>query len=170
VRAYDYVLDIPDPVDLAVLVFPGAVCEKALAQCVEKGIKAAVIISAGFREVGPAGLEREKRVQALAAEAGMRIIGPNCLGVINCEPGVQLNASFARAMPAEGRIAFISQSGALCTAVLDYAEGKNIGFSKFISWATRPTWTRWTCCTTWRTIPKPRSFSCTWRASPAGAN
>jgi acetyl coenzyme A synthetase (ADP forming)-like protein len=133
VRAYDYVLDIPDPVDLAVLVFPGAVCEKALAQCVEKGIKAAVIISAGFREVGPAGLEREKRVQALAAEAGMRIIGPNCLGVINCEPGVQLNASFARAMPAEGRIAFISQSGALCTAVLDYAEGKNIGFSKFIS-------------------------------------
>jgi acetyltransferase len=133
VRAYDYVLDIPDPVDLAVLVFPGGVCEQALKQCVEKGIKAAVIISAGFREVGPQGLEREKRIKAIAAENGMRLIGPNCLGVINTEPNVQLNASFARAMPAAGQIGFISQSGALCTAVLDYAQGKNIGFSKFVS-------------------------------------
>ncbi|HSW44635.1 MAG TPA: acetate--CoA ligase family protein [Phycisphaerae bacterium] len=133
VRAYDYVLDIPDPVDLAVLVFPGAVCEQALKQCAEKGIKAAVIISAGFREVGPAGLEREQRIKAVAADHGMRLIGPNCLGVINTEPDVLLNASFARAMPAAGHIGFLSQSGALCTAVLDYAQGKNIGFSKFIS-------------------------------------
>ena len=133
VRAYDYVLDIPDPVDLAVLVFPGAVCELALEQCVQKGIKAAVIISAGFREVGQAGLEREERVKAIAAAGGMRLIGPNCLGVINTEPDVRLNASFARAMPAAGQIAFLSQSGALCTAVLDYAAGKNIGFSKFVS-------------------------------------
>jgi acetyltransferase len=133
VRAYDYVLDIPDPVDLAILVFPGNVCEQALKQCVEKGIRAAIIISAGFREVGPAGLAREQRIQALAAEAGMRLIGPNCLGVINTEPKVRLNASFARAMPATGRIAFLSQSGALCTAVLDYAAGKGIGFSKFVS-------------------------------------
>jgi len=133
VRAYDYVLDIPDPVDLAVLVFPGAVCEQALLQCVQKGIRAAVIISAGFREVGPQGLEREKRIKAIAHEHGMRLIGPNCLGVINTEPDVLLNASFARAMPAAGQIAFLSQSGALCTAVLDYAQGKGIGFSKFIS-------------------------------------
>jgi len=133
VRAYDYVLDIPDPVDLAVLVFPGTVCEKALQQCAEKGIQAAVIISAGFREVGPQGLEREKRIKAIAAEHGMRLIGPNCLGVINTEPDVLLNASFARAMPAAGNIAFLSQSGALCTAVLDYAQGKHIGFSKFVS-------------------------------------
>ncbi len=133
VRAYDYVLDIPDPVDLAVLVFPGAVCEQALLQCVQKGIRAAVIISAGFREVGPQGLERENRIKAIAHEHGMRLIGPNCLGVINTEPDVLLNASFARAMPAAGQIAFLSQSGALCTAVLDYAQGKGIGFSKFIS-------------------------------------
>ena len=133
VRAYDYVLDIPDPVDLAVLVFPGAVCEMALKQCLEKEIKAAIIISAGFREVGAAGAAREERIKAMAAEGGMRLIGPNCLGVINTEPDVQLNASFARAMPASGRIAFLSQSGALCTAVLDYAAGKNIGFSKFVS-------------------------------------
>ena len=133
VRAYDYVLDIPDPIDLAVLVFPGAVCEKALEQCAEKGIRAAIIISAGFREIGPAGLAREKRIKALADAHGMRLIGPNCLGVINTEPNIMLNASFARAMPAAGNIAFLSQSGALCTAVLDYAQGKNIGFSKFVS-------------------------------------
>jgi acetate---CoA ligase (ADP-forming) len=133
VRAYDYVLDIPDPVDLAVLVFPGRVCELALEQCGQKGVKAAIIISAGFREVGPAGAEREEQVKAIAARYGMRIVGPNCLGAINTEPQVQMNASFARAMPAAGSIAFISQSGALCTAVLDYAQGKNIGFSKFVS-------------------------------------
>lgn len=133
VRAYDYVLDIPDPVDLAILVFPGSVCELALKQCVEKGIKAAIIISAGFREVGPAGAAREERIQTIARAGKMRIIGPNCLGVINSEPEVRLNASFARAMPATGRIAFLSQSGALCTAVLDYAAGMNIGFSKFVS-------------------------------------
>ncbi|MBN1511029.1 MAG: acetate--CoA ligase family protein [Phycisphaerae bacterium] len=133
VRAYNYVTEIPDPVELAVLVFPGAVCEKALQQCVEKGVRAAVIISAGFREIGPAGLERENRVKAIAREGGMRLIGPNCLGVINTEPEVRLNASFARAMPDAGRIAFLSQSGALCTAVLDYAASKHIGFSKFVS-------------------------------------
>ncbi len=133
VRAYDYVLDIPDPVDLAILVFPGRVCEKALEQCGEKGVKAAIIISAGFREIGPAGLAREQEIKAIAAKYNMRLIGPNCLGVINTEPDVMLNASFARAMPAAGSIAFLSQSGALCTAVLDYAQGKNIGFSKFVS-------------------------------------
>lgn len=133
VRAYDYVIDIPDPVDLAILVFPGVVCEKALQQCVAKQIRAAVIISAGFREVGPAGEQREQRVKAVATEGRMRLVGPNCLGVINTEPDVRLNASFARAMPAEGKIAFLSQSGALCTAVLDYAAGRKIGFSKFVS-------------------------------------
>ncbi len=133
VRAYDYIVDIPDPVDLAVLVFPGAVCELALKQCAEKGVKAAIIISAGFREVGEAGAAREERIRAIAADAGVRLIGPNCLGVINTEPDVQLNASFARAMPKRGQIAFLSQSGALCTGVLDYAAGKNIGFSKFVS-------------------------------------
>jgi acetate---CoA ligase (ADP-forming) len=133
VRAYNYILDIPDEVDLAVLVFPGRVCELALEQCGQKGVKAAIIISAGFREVGPAGAQREEQIKEIARRYGMRLIGPNCLGVINTEPDVRLNASFARAMPAAGRIAFLSQSGALCTAVLDYAQGKNIGFSKFVS-------------------------------------
>ncbi len=133
VRAYDYVLDIPDPVDLAVLVFPGKVCELALEQCGQRGIKAAIIISAGFREIGEAGMAREREIQRIATQYGMRLIGPNCLGAINTESHVRLNASFARAMPDAGKIAFISQSGALCTAVLDYAQGKHIGFSKFVS-------------------------------------
>lgn len=133
VRAYDYVVDIPDPVDMAVLVFPGRVCELALEQCGKKGVKAAIIISAGFREVGPAGAAREEEIKRIARQYGMRLIGPNCLGAINTEPDICLNASFARAMPDRGKIAFLSQSGALCTAVLDYAQGKHIGFSKFVS-------------------------------------
>ncbi|KKL56691.1 hypothetical protein LCGC14_2242890, partial [marine sediment metagenome] len=137
VRAYRYVTDIPDEVDLAVIVFPASVVDKALIQCGEKGVKGAVIISAGFREVGAKGLQREQRVREICAEHGIALIGPNCLGVINTDPKTVLNASFARKMPAAGRIAFLSQSGALCTAVLDYARGKSIGFSKFVSFGNK---------------------------------
>ena len=157
VRSYNYVLDIPDPVDLAVLVFPGAVCEMALKQCVEKGVKSAVIISAGFREIGPSGLEREHRIKAIAREGGMRLIGPNCLGVINTEPDVQLNASFARAMPATGKIGFLSQSGALCARPCSTTPPARTSASPSSSaWATRPTWTRSTCCTISRPTRKRR--------------
>ena len=137
VRAYRYVLDIEDPVDLAVVVFPAEVVDRALEQCGKKGIKAAIVISAGFREIGPEGVQREERLKAICAEYGIRLIGPNCLGVINTDPAVQLNASFARKMPMAGRIAFLSQSGALCTAVLDYAREKQIGFSKFVSFGNK---------------------------------
>ena len=133
VRAYRYISDIEEDVDLAVIVFPAVVVEKALEMCGQKGVKAAIIISAGFREVGPEGVKREQRIKDICAEYGIKLIGPNCLGVINTDPVSMLNASFARKMPAEDRIAFLSQSGALCTAVLDYARGKNIGFSKFVS-------------------------------------
>ncbi|HUT58488.1 MAG TPA: acetate--CoA ligase family protein [Phycisphaerae bacterium] len=137
IKAYRYVLDIPDAIDLAVVVFPANVCDRALAQCAEKGVKAAIIISAGFREVGPAGVERERKLKDICAEHGIALVGPNCLGVINTDPAVAMNASFARKMPAEGRIAFLSQSGALCTAVLDYARDKEIGFSKFVSFGNK---------------------------------
>jgi acetyltransferase len=137
VKAYKYVLDIPDPVDLAVIVFPSNVVKLAMEQCGQKGVKGAVIISAGFREVGPAGLEREEEVKEIAGNYGIPFIGPNCLGVINTDPHVHLNASFARRMPAAGAIGFLSQSGALCTAVLDYAHAKNIGFSKFVSFGNK---------------------------------
>jgi len=137
VRAYRYVLDIEDPVDLAVIVFPAEVVGRALEQCGKKGIKAAVVISAGFREIGLEGAKREERLQAICTQYGIALIGPNCLGGINTDPAVQLNASFARKMPHAGRIGFLSQSGALCTAVLDYAREKGIGFSKFISFGNK---------------------------------
>ncbi len=137
VKAYKYVLDIPDPVDLAIIVFPSAVCHMALEQCGQKGIKGVVIISAGFKEVGEKGLEREKQLKQIAEKYEMSIIGPNCLGIINTDPYINLNASFARKMPEEGNIGFLSQSGALCTAVLDYALAKHIGFSKFISFGNK---------------------------------
>lgn len=137
VPAYRYLLDIPEPVDLAVIVFPAEVVDRAIDHCVRKGVRAAIVISAGFREIGPAGLQREQRIRALCAENGIALVGPNCLGVINTDPAVRLNASFARKMPHVGRIAFLSQSGALCTAVLDYARDKHIGFSKFVSFGNK---------------------------------
>lgn len=137
IKAYKYVLDIPDLIDLAIIVFPSAVCHLALEQCGQKGVKGVVIISAGFKEVGEKGLERERQLQQIAEKYSMSIIGPNCLGIINTDPLVNLNASFARKMPEEGNIGFLSQSGALCTAVLDYARAKHIGFSKFISFGNK---------------------------------
>jgi acetyltransferase len=137
IKAYKYVTDIPDPVDLAVLVFPSSVCHLALEQCGQMGIKAAIIISAGFKEVGGVGMEREKQIKEIADTYDISFIGPNCLGVINTDPQTLLNASFARKMPEEGSIAFLSQSGALCTAVLDYARAKHIGFSKFVSFGNK---------------------------------
>lgn len=137
IKAYKYILDIPDPVDLAILVFPSSVCHMALEQCGKKGVKSAIIISAGFKEVGGQGLEREKQIKDIAKKYGISFIGPNCLGVINTDPTSLLNASFARKMPIEGEIGFLSQSGALCTAVLDYARAKEIGFSKFVSFGNK---------------------------------
>ncbi|MFO8030211.1 MAG: acetate--CoA ligase family protein [Cyclonatronaceae bacterium] len=133
VKAYKYVVDIEDPVDMAVVVFPSSVMHLALEQCGQKGIKSAIVISAGFREVGGKGIEREQKMLEIAEKYDISFIGPNCLGVINTDPEVMLNASFARQMPEEGSIGFLSQSGALCTAVLDYARAKHIGFSKFVS-------------------------------------
>ncbi len=137
VKTYKYVLDIPDPVDLAVIVYPSSVCHLALEQCGQKGIKSVIIISAGFREIGGIGIEREQQLLDIARKYDINFIGPNCLGVINTDPAVNLNASFARKMPESGNIGFLSQSGALCTAVLDYAQAKHIGFSKFISFGNK---------------------------------
>ena len=137
VRTHKYVKDIEGPVDLAILVFPSSVCHLAMEQCGEKGVKGAVIISAGFKEVGAEGLKRERLVRDIAARHGISFIGPNCLGVINTDPAIRLDASFARKMPEQGTIGFLSQSGALCTAVLDYAQAKHIGFSKFVSFGNK---------------------------------
>jgi len=125
------VLDIPDPVDLAVIVIPYPFVPAALEQCGQKGIPAVVVITAGFREAGREGLEREMELIETARRYNLRLIGPNCLGVIDTT--TPLNATFAAGMPPGGPIAFMSQSGALGTAVLDMAMAGRIGFSKFAS-------------------------------------
>ncbi len=133
VRAYPSVLDLPETIDLAVVIVPASIVPDVVEESGKKGVKGLVVISAGFKEVGADGAELERQVFSIAQKYSMRMIGPNCLGIINADPAVRLNASFASGMPVEGSIAFASQSGALGEAVLDYASGENIGFSKFIS-------------------------------------
>ncbi len=130
-KAYPSVRDIPDPVDLAVIVIPYRFVSQALRECGEKGVPAVVIITAGFREAGHEGLLREREIVEIARQYKMRVIGPNCLGVIDTY--TPLNASFAAGTPPKGPINFTSQSGALGTAVLDWALGGKMGFSKFVS-------------------------------------
>jgi acetyl coenzyme A synthetase (ADP forming)-like protein len=133
VKAYATISDIPDSIDLAMIILPPRPALTAVKEAIDKGIKGLVIVSAGFREVGGEGLEIENTIVGLCREAGVRVVGPNCLGVINPLANVRLNASFSARMPKPGNISFISQSGALCTAVLDFAADRDFGFSKFIS-------------------------------------
>jgi acetyltransferase len=121
--------DLPEPVDLAVIATPAATVPGLIAECAGKGVKGAVIISAGFKESGPAGAELEQQV--LERRGNMRIIGPNCIGVML--PHLGLNATFAKPLALPGNIGFISQSGALCTAILDWSRSTQLGFSAFIS-------------------------------------
>lgn len=128
--AFPNLRSIGKPVDLAVIVTPAATVPQLIQQCVEAGVKGVIVISAGFKELGPEGLALEKEMLANAA-GKLPIIGPNCLGVMN--PFHGLNATFAKDMALPGNIAFISQSGAMCTAVLDWSFQESIGFSAFVS-------------------------------------
>lgn len=125
------VLDVPGSVDLVVIVVPAKFVPGVLEESGKKGAKGAIIITAGFKEAGPEGAAMEQELLRIAGEYGMRLIGPNCLGIIDTL--VPMNASFAAGTPDKGSIAFMSQSGALCTAILDYALAENIGFSHFVS-------------------------------------
>jgi acetyltransferase len=133
VRCYPTIKDIPDPIDLAMLILPPRAALEAIDDCVEKGVKGIVIVSAGFKEVGGEGARIEEEIAEKCRKAGIPLIGPNCLGVINPSANVRLNASFSTRIPHKGNISFISQSGALCTAVLDFAADRGFGFSKFVS-------------------------------------
>lgn len=132
IQCYRDVASVPRTPDLAVICAAANEVPDLVRQCGEAGILGLIVMSAGFREVGPEGEALEKQVRAERAKFdGMRIIGPNCLGII--VPGLNLNVSFAPAMPRKGNVAFISQSGALCTSVLDWALEEKIGFSNFVS-------------------------------------
>lgn len=128
---YASVLAVPDPIDLAVIVVPNKAVAPVLEECGQKGVRGVVVITAGFREVGSQGMAMEKELIAIAQRYGMRMIGPNCLGIIDTYAPLQ--ASFALGMPQQGTIAFMSQSGALCTSILDMALADHIGFSRFVS-------------------------------------
>jgi acetyl coenzyme A synthetase (ADP forming)-like protein len=133
VQAYPTIEAVPGPVDLAVIVVPAPATLEVLDACGRKGVRAAVVISAGFKETGDEGAARERALVACARGHGMRLIGPNCLGVLNTEPAVKLDATFAPTYPPAGRVAFSSQSGALGLAILEYAAELNIGISQFVS-------------------------------------
>ena len=130
-KAYPTVEQLPEPVDLAVIATPARTVPDIVEQCGKSGIKGIIIISAGFKEIGEEGRALEQKIIELKRKYDLRIIGPNCLGVIR--PSVKMNATFISKTPKPGNIAFISQSGALGSAILDYALHENIGFSNFVS-------------------------------------
>jgi acetyltransferase len=131
IKAYPSVADIPEAVDLAIIVAPAPAVPGIIAGCVEAGVEGAIIISAGFKETGPEGAELEAKVLEEARRGRMRIIGPNCLGVMS--PNSGFNATFAGSIARPGNVGFLSQSGALLTAILDRSFAENVGFSAFVS-------------------------------------
>ncbi len=131
IKAYPGINAVPDQIDLAVIVTPAPTVPEIIAECVEAGVKGAIVISAGFKEIGPEGVKLEGEILEYARRGQMRVIGPNCLGVMN--PLTGLNATFATAAARPGNVAFISQSGALCTSVLDWSFKEHVGFSAFVS-------------------------------------
>src|SRR3989449_874590 len=133
IKAYPSVRAIPDPVDLAIITVPVVAALQAVEECGEKGVRGLVVITAGFREIGGVGEERERRLKDLVKRYRMGLVGPNCMGVINTHPEVQMDATFAPTPPLRGHISFLSQSGALGVAILDHARNLKLGFAKFAS-------------------------------------
>ena len=131
IKTYTALKEIPDKIDLAVIVVPAPYVGKTVDECIEKGIDSVIVISAGFKESGIDGTARERELYQKIKQHSIRMLGPNCLGLIDTQSA--LNASFAADMPVPGNIAFFSQSGALCTSILEWAVNECIGFSKFIS-------------------------------------
>jgi acetyltransferase len=132
-RCFPSVSDIPDPIDLGVVVVPRAQTLAVVEECGRKGVRGLVVITAGFRETGEEGAALESQLAALAQQYGFRLVGPNCMGVINTDPLVRLNVTFAPTMPLEGNVAFLSQSGALGVVILNIADERNLGLSSFAS-------------------------------------
>ncbi|TDQ48247.1 bifunctional acetate--CoA ligase family protein/GNAT family N-acetyltransferase [Actinorugispora endophytica] len=137
VRAYPSVLNIPDPVDLAVVAVRADMVADVVEECASKGVHGLVVVSSGFGEAGPEGRERQERLVLTARAAGMRVVGPNCLGVANTDPAVRLNATLSPDVPPRGRIGFFSQSGALGRAILQRVAQRGMGLSTFVSAGNR---------------------------------
>jgi len=137
IKCHKRVTAIPDPVDLAIIVVPKQHVARALTDCAKKGVGGAVVITAGFKETGAEGAKAEARLTEIARKAGMRLVGPNCMGIQNAEEGIRLNATFGRSFPQPGPVAFVSQSGAMGEAILAHADHINLGISMFVSMGNR---------------------------------
>jgi len=133
VSAFPTVIDIPDKVELAIVAVPAVQVIEVARQCAEKGVKGLVVISAGFSETDDVGRARQHELVKICRATGMRLIGPNCMGLINTDPKVRLNGTFAQAFPPEGHVAFMSQSGAIGIAVINMATALGVGLSSFVS-------------------------------------
>ena len=130
-RVYASILDVPDPVDLAVIMLNAVIVPAALEQCGQRGIKMVIVISGGFRETGPDGIQLEEQVRSVIETYGMRLVGPNCVGVI--DTFLPLDTTFISNMPAKGAIGFVSHSGAICGGTIDWANSVGVGFSRILS-------------------------------------
>lgn len=132
-KAYKSVLDIPGSVDLAVIVIKNVLVPGVLEQCGQKGLKGAIVITAGFKEVDEKGAELERQLRDITSRYGMELVGPNCLGVMNLDPDTMMNSTFLKVTPKTGSIALVSQSGAICAALCEDASAQGIGFSAVVS-------------------------------------
>jgi acetyl coenzyme A synthetase (ADP forming)-like protein len=137
VKAYPTIMDIPDGVEMAVIAVPASLVTKVADECGRKRVRAIIVISDGFSERGPEGTARERELREITLGYDMRLLGPNCMGVINTAPTIRLNATFSTVYPPRGNVAFLSQSGALGLVILDYANKLNIGMSSFVSVGNR---------------------------------
>jgi acetate---CoA ligase (ADP-forming) len=137
VRAYPSPAEVPGAIDLAVVAVPAEAVAEAARHCAAKGVPALVVLSAGFAEVGPEGAARESELIEICRAAGMRLVGPNCLGVLNADPGESLNATFAPSVPPPGNVGFVTQSGALGLALIELAAARGLGVSSFASIGNR---------------------------------
>jgi len=137
IKTYPSVLAIPGEVEMAILAVPAPVVLKVAEECGQKGVRGLIVISDGFKESGPEGAAAERELREIAFGYGMRIVGPNCMGVINTDPTINMNATFSPAVNQPGNVSFLSQSGAMGEVILDYARSLNIGLSTFVSAGNR---------------------------------
>ncbi|PSN17285.1 acetyl CoA synthetase subunit alpha, partial [filamentous cyanobacterium CCP5] len=131
IKAYGSISAVPETIELAIIATPAPTVPAIIRECIQAGVKGAIVLSAGFKEIGAPGIALEDDLREQLRQSSLRLIGPNCLGVMN--PQVGLNATFASAIAKPGHVAFLSQSGAICTAVLDWSVRENVGFSAFVS-------------------------------------
>ncbi|MFC1956088.1 CoA-binding protein [Chloroflexota bacterium] len=137
IKSYPSVLDIPGNVDMAIIAVPASIVNKIADECGQKGVRALIVISDGFRELGREGAMREEELRNITLSYGMRLVGPNCMGVINTDAAVRMNATFSQVYPNQGNVAFLSQSGAMGLIILEHVKNLNMGISTFVSVGNR---------------------------------